>query len=83
MDNKDIAKTPNIQLTPAEAFVADEIQSFCEMYEPFESDFHKELKNLVLKISNVLDSTVPLVYEDAFEAVSKTNMERLFEPKEV
>lgn len=59
------------ELTLAQNKVANDIRSFCEMYEPHEQGFDTALNELVRKINNIFDPTVPLVHGDTLEPVTE------------
>lgn len=71
MFNDEATKDKKRELTVEETYVKSEIQAFCEMNEPYEQGFDRDLSDLVRKISNVLNPNEPVVYQDAIDKLYK------------
>jgi len=65
MYTEELSNTSNQPgLTADEAWVMDEIKSFHETWEHHEYQYDGMLRSLVLKISNIINPTVPTAYDN-------------------
>lgn len=64
-------------LTKDEAWVMDEIKSFHEMWEHHDYEYDELLRSLVIKISNILNPTVPTVYNNDSDLPEPSHEPRL------